>query len=497
SFAGMGTHTLIYGFGILLSRAVSFLLLPIYTRFLTPADYGIIALIDMTLDVFAILAGAQLALGVFRFYHKAETEPDRNAVVSTALVSLGISYAAVGAIGFAMSPYLADWILGSQENVHLFRIASVGLALGSLMTVPMAYARVRDLSRFFVVVNLAKLLIAATLNIWFLVGMGLGPLAVFLSSAITNGLVGIWLTIWVVRRVGFRISRDATKDLFRYGVPLLGMSAATFVATFGDRFFIQAHWDEAVVGIYNLGYQFGFLVAMIGFIPFEQVWAPKRFEVARRSDRDSIYARTFIYVNLVLVTLAVGISVYVHDVLRIMAEASFWPAADFVPLIVLAYVFQCWASVQDIGILVRERTVYLAAANWVAAGVAILGYWALIPRWGIWGASYATLLAFFCRWALTYWLSQRLWRVRYSWWPVLQLSMLGAATVFLAVRFSPEPFLSSVGFRSAMVGLYFVAVWYSGILTRTEKATLLSMARGVVGQLAVLARRRGGASQSS
>ena len=87
---GVVRHTLIYGLGTLLQKGVSFLMLPLYTRLLTPTDYGILALIDMTLDVISIGAGAQLAYAIFRFYHKADTEAERHTVVSTVFVALTV-----------------------------------------------------------------------------------------------------------------------------------------------------------------------------------------------------------------------------------------------------------------------------------------------------------------------------------------------------------------------------------------------------------------------
>ena len=76
----VGKHALIYGLGIVLSRAVSFIMLPIYTRYLTPSDYGVMELIGMTLDVISMIAGAQIALGILRYYHKAQHVVEKQAV---------------------------------------------------------------------------------------------------------------------------------------------------------------------------------------------------------------------------------------------------------------------------------------------------------------------------------------------------------------------------------------------------------------------------------
>src|SRR5204862_2653322 len=90
----IGRHGLVYATGILLSKAVAFVMLPVYTRYLTPADYGVLQLIDMVVEVASIVAGSRLGAGIFRYYHKAETERVRRAVLSTALIVIVTCYAA-------------------------------------------------------------------------------------------------------------------------------------------------------------------------------------------------------------------------------------------------------------------------------------------------------------------------------------------------------------------------------------------------------------------
>src|SRR5207248_3177067 len=180
-------------------------------------------------------------------------------------------------------------------------------------------------------------------------------------------------------------------------LPLIGTPFATFIVTFADRYFLQRAGTIGDVGIYSLAYQFGFLLAAIGYIPFEMVWEPMRFEIAKRTDRDEVFARGFLYMNLVLITTAVGLSLFVPDVLRVMTTPAFYSAADLVSVILIAYVLQGWAQIQDIGILMSEKTVYSTSANWAAALVALAAYALLIPRYHGMGAAVATAIAFATR----------------------------------------------------------------------------------------------------
>src|SRR5438093_3222037 len=200
------------------------------------------------------------------------------------------------------------------------------------------YLRVKHRSLMYVGVNLAKLLIGLAFNVIFLVGLGLGVRGIFYSSLIANVTVAVVLAACLVRDVGLRFSRPAASDLLRYGIPLIGTQFATFIATFGDRYFLQGVSNVSAVGIYALAYQFGFLLASLGYMPFEAVWAPARFEIAKRSDHDDVLARGFIYMNLLLISSAVVLTLFIGDILRIMTTPPFYGAAALVPLILVAYV---------------------------------------------------------------------------------------------------------------------------------------------------------------
>jgi len=477
---GIARHAVVYGAGIIAGKGMAFLMLPIYTRFLSPADYGVMALISMTLDVISIFAGAQLAHGIFRFYHKAETDRERNAVVSTAFVSVVVGFGAVAMLVVGLAPFLSSLLFGSGEHVTLIRVAAAGLFTQSLVGVPFAYARVRDRSGLFVGVGFFSAMLGAAFNVFFLAVMGLGVLSIFLSATIANTVVGVGMSAWVLRQVGFGFDQRAVRDLLRYGLPLVAMQVATFIATFSDRYFLQALGDEAAVGLYNLAYQFGFLLVTLAFIPIETVWGPRRFAVAQHPDRDRIFAESFVLLNIPLLGLALAFSLYIGDVLRVMTTPAFHEASALVHLILVAYVLQAWAGMQDIGILVKERTEFLTLANWVSAGVALVSLWFLVPRYLGMGAAAAAVVALGTRWALTYLLSQRLWRISYRWGPVLRLSTAALVLATLGGLLPPLPLLASLAVRLPLLGLFALFVWFGGVLLPEERDRLRALVRSGV-----------------
>ncbi|HMC55218.1 MAG TPA: oligosaccharide flippase family protein [Gemmatimonadaceae bacterium] len=484
--ARMGRHTAVYLAGILIGRAVSFVMLPFYTRFLTTADYGVMQLVEMTLDVIAIIAGARIASGIHRYYFKAETEEQRNAVLATSAVLIGVSFVAFGLwTGFLAEP-LTVLVLGSAKYTKLLQIAAVTFALQALILVPMAILQLEKRSVLLTGITTLKLCVQLTLNIVLLAGMRLGVEAVFISTLVANLVIGVVLAWIVYRRMKFTFSPTAAHSLLAYGLPLVGTQFASFFVTFGDRYFLRVHADVSSVGLYSLAYQFGFLVGAIGYAPFAMVWEPTRFQIATRPDRDALYSRAFQFMNLILLPASVATALYVRDFINVMSAPEYHSAYQIVPLILIAYMLQSWGYFQEVGILIRERTGFVTLANWLAAFVAFVAYETLIPRWFGWGAAIATVLSFLVRWIVTYMMSQRLLPVRYDWKPIWRMLAVSTAVVAVGILLPYPGIVASVIIRTALFIAYLWLIWHLGFIPAEEKSKIRRLMRSPRTEIASL-----------
>jgi O-antigen/teichoic acid export membrane protein len=232
---------------------------------------------------------------------------------------------------------------------------------------------------------------------------------------------------------------------------------------------LQRTWGEDAVGVYHVAYRFAVMLPLIASAPIARVWGPKRFEIAKRDDRDFLLSRGLLYQILAIAAGYLCISLFVGDVVRLMTTPQFYGAAAIVPVVMLAYIFNIMAGNQDIGILVSEKTRYLFVIDWIAAGTAMTGFLLLIPSFGLMGAASATVVAYVVRWGLIYLVSQRLWRVNYQWAPILKVALFTAVPLAGAylVRFE-NPWVSFAS-RVGWVLVFFGAVWWGGLLTERER----------------------------
>lgn len=469
---------MIYGIGMMLSRAVSFLMLPIYTRYLTTADYGVLQLLDMTLDISYILFTAGMTAGLGLFYYQTHSQQERADLVRTAFaLEMGLTLLGSTALLLA-APLVWDYGLRGAGTTELVRITAINFFLQMLAAVPSFLLLIQQRSGAIITINLVRLLLQVSLNIFFVVGLREGVRGILFTGLIVNSIHGIGLSIWMLRTMRGRIRMEIVRRLRRFGLPFQVSAAGSFILSFGDRFFLQSSRGASAVGLYGLAYQFGFLLHQLSTEQVLKAWNPQRLQLLNEpeEERNARYARGFHYFNLVLITVATGIGVFVRPVIEIMTTAPFHPAARIVPIILAAYVIQSWGEATQFGIGVSQKTKYYSYATWAAVLVVLVLYATLIPWLGGYGAALATLAAFIVRFALNYRWSQRLWPVRYVWGPNLRLTLYGVGAVAAAYASPAENIALELGLGVVLITAYAALSWVT-VLNSEDRRLFAGIAR--------------------
>jgi O-antigen/teichoic acid export membrane protein len=457
----LGSNTIAYGIGALLNRAASFVMLPIYTRNFLPSDYGLLQLLDMSVEFTAHLVSAGMGSAVLRTYFKTDDPRERSRIATSGWALVILLHLGGMLLLFAAAPFISHTVLRGAGSVGLVRLAALSFAAASLPIIPLIVLQAQQRASLFVTASTGKLLTQLVLNSYFIIVMGWGPRGVILSTLISNLALGVPLSIWLLTRDGRGFSRTLWSELLRFALPLQIGLVAMFIMAFGDRWFLEASHDLVAVGIYGLAYQFGFLLSNLTTAPFLQAWNPQRFQITSlpRAERDETYNEGFWYFNLLLCVGAVGIGLFSRPVLTLVASPAYWGAADLIPLLVLAYMIQAWTNTVHFGIEVSGRTKYSSRANWIATAAILALYALLIPRFGMWGAAIATVLGFLVRFACVYVYAQRLWPVSYRWFPIFRLTLLACLALACGSLLRGSSLLRQVGGSSLILSGFLAVIW--------------------------------------
>lgn len=477
----LGKQSAIYGAGIIVGKLASFIMLPVYTRYLTPADYGVLELLSMTIDVIGMIAGIGIGAAVFKFYSDAEDTAAKNQVIGTAGISAAVLGAVTAALGLLFAPLITRVVIGEGADPLYLRIFLLTYLFQTCEHVPMMLLRARQHAGRVVTLNVVRLVLNLSLNILFVVHFRMGVLGVLLSGLITGSVMSTGLTAYLLRQVGLRFSVRRFREMVRFGSPMVLWTLGSFVLVFSDRFFLKHYVGTAEVGIYALAYKFAFILSALAFNPFDMVWDPHRYEVAKRSDAKEVYARVFLYLNVVVGLGALGISLFVRDFLSLMSDPAFVPAYRIVPLLLLAQTFSHAVSYCTLGLFVTSNTRALGRIAFLAVVSTLALNFLLVSRFGIVGATWATVIAYALRFFWTYRSAQRHYPIRYGWGAIGRLyAILGVA---VALRWTLQPnHLSGSLAWSTLLMLAAAALVYRLILGSAERDWVRSFfARSRVG----------------
>jgi O-antigen/teichoic acid export membrane protein len=415
-------HFITYGASIYLSKLIGFFMIPVYTTYLTPADYGVLELLDLIMYVVNMIVGLGLINSIIRFYSDCKTDGEKSEVISTAFFYVLLAAICVNGVLVAFSGPISRLIFSSHEATagpeqlsFFVKIVACSGILDILAGVGISYLQSEKKSIIFTIVSVTRFLIAVTLNIVFVVGLKLGVVGVLYSQIIAAAFACAVMTWLMHEHLGRHISTARAMDMVRYGAPLIVSSLSMFIIHFADRFFLERITGLAVLGIYSLSYKLAMVLPALLYGPFEMIWNAQMFDLYKKGEDGH---KTINYINKYMLVgslwVIVAYALCVKDLVYIMAAPKFHEAYRAVPPLLLAFLFTGLTATSTVGILFAKKTVYRGLANVYGAIVALVGYYFLIHAYGYWGAVITTFLALLVRYVAGAYYSQRFYRIDYS-----------------------------------------------------------------------------------
>lgn len=477
---------LIYGLSSVAGRLVGFLMLPIYTRVLSPQEYGVRAMVTVGVDLVGMLCALGLITAMVRFYTGDDGTARHPEAISTAYLTAAAVLGTGVILACLAAPWLAVLILGDASYAPFLRLGLVALFFMNTMDLGLAYLRLRQRPGMVATVSFAILGLTLGSNIVFVVILRWGVAGILYGEIITYSLFSLLLARLTLRETGVRFSRALAVRMIRYGAPLTLMPLAWLLVNRSDGVFLTHYGSLAAAGVYALALQCAqvLLVTVIG--PFRDVWDPGQFEIARDPAGGRVYARMFHTFTITIVIAAFVFALGADDVIRLLAAPAFRDASSVVPLLLAAHVLTGVTLFFNSALLVKNRTVWLGGIALVTGVVNVAANAVLVPRFFATGAASARLLALLVMAALTWTIAQRLWPQRVDFAAPLKLIAFAAVALGIGSLLPDDHPLWSLAAKAALAVALLALGIRVGIIEREDVAGALRVVRRGIG----LVRRR-------
>jgi O-antigen/teichoic acid export membrane protein len=442
-------HSAVYGLGHILSRGIGFLLLPLYTNVLSTAEYGLVALVFTFIAFVNILFLYGLDSAFLRFYALEEDAEGKRRVLSTTFLLTAFTSILFFAVLFFLSDPLSRFVLGRSDIQSLLRMAAGILLLDTLSTFPYLLLRMEERSSRFILYRFVNISLNLGLNILLVAHLKKGVSGVFISNLIASAFTLVILLPVIWSRITPFVSIKLAKEFLKFGLPFLPAGLASMAMELIDRYMLSSMKGLEIVGIYNAGYKLGLFMLLV-VMAFKFAWQPFFLSMGRDESRaKKSFAAVLTYFLLAGSFLLLAVSFFVDDVVRLRLGGisvfgpEFWAGTQVVPVILLAYVLMGVYLIFLPGIYLRKKTQFVPLFTGAGAIVNVVCNLLFIPRWGMMGAAWATLLGYLIMAVLIYVTVQKFFPVRYQFARVLKILFV-AAILFGAGQWIGHSFASRV-----------------------------------------------------
>ncbi|HUF00937.1 MAG TPA: lipopolysaccharide biosynthesis protein [Gaiellaceae bacterium] len=424
----LGKHSAIYGLGGLVQRILAVLLLPLYTRYLSPSDYGKVETLIALTTVTGIVLRFGITSAFFRFYFDSPEPERRRLVLRTSFwFTMTMATAGLGA-GLALSGEISQVLFGSDADRELVMAAFVGLWAGMNYEQLTSLFRVEERSVAFVSASLANILLTIGATLVLVVALDKGPIGVVVGNFTGTLLVYAALVGYRREQLGLQLDRRLLREMNRFGVPLMPTALFLWTTNFSDRLFLVRLADTTEVGLYSVGVRLASAMVLL-LTAFRMAWPAFAYSIEDEREARRTYAYVLTYLVLLATWVATVLALLSPWVVDWIAAPAFAESSRVVGPLAFSTVAFAGYIVVAIGVGRARRTQF----NWVVTGAAAAVNVALnlllIPRYGMMGAAIATIAAYSTMFAGMAWWSQRIYPVPYQWRRVLTAASAGVALV--------------------------------------------------------------------
>ncbi len=403
-----------YGTADVMAQGINLLILPLYTSFLPPADYGALALLLLLSTLLKILFRVGLDSGFMRIHYDLK-DPQARARFAGTVSMFSAGLASCGFLLFWLfSPAVSLALFGSPEQTLWVRLVAFDLLASSFAFVPLTLLRIEERAVLFSTYSLVRHATNTVLKV-VLVIAGFGVTGVLVSDAAASVVLSVGLLGQLRPRAEWAFDWPPLREALRFGLPKVPHGLLVQALNLADRRILDSYVARAEVGIYQMGSNFASAMKF-PLSAFEPAWQPFVFDQARRQGGGREIGLVASRMGVLFVAVAVMLSMILPDLLRlVIRNTAYHGAAPVVPILILATLFQAFFQLSSIGISISKEARYYPMITGAAAGLNIgLNLW-LVPGYGVMAASWATVAGYALMALLGAWISGRLYPIPIDW----------------------------------------------------------------------------------
>jgi len=389
----LAKQTGIYTIGEIAPRIISFFLLPIYTNYLSPSDYGIINYTNSIVVFLYVLGALSLNSYVLRFYYGIKKEKEKKELIGNIYLFIGFINFLILAIAWLIVPLIIE-----KYNVKIpwkpyFQLALINNFLDGFSIIPLVFYRVKQKAKIFVKLSLGRALLQFLFTFFLIVVLKKGIIGNYLGKFFS---VFIYVFIyWIVikKEAILNINIKQIKEGLKFSLPLIPGALAFLILNISDRIILERYVSLFDIGIYSVAYTLAFALNMIiqsGYKAIEPEFykrfqQPGFFHFAKKIQSNFLF---------MIFTLAMFLTLFSQEIFKIMTSDDYFRGYLLVPVIIIGALMSGQNIIFQTILTAEKKTKIVGFTSLIGAGINLTVNLLLIPLWGIYAAAISSSISY-------------------------------------------------------------------------------------------------------
>ena len=407
----LSKQTVTYGFGKGIAKFFGLFLMPIYTRVLTPSDYGILSILGVSVFLLSTIFTGGLDSASGRYFFKVEEKKQKGSILFTSFIMRSLSFIFILALFLAV-PYFSSLLFQNKVNNLIVYITLILVPFGMLcgeQTQHFRYYFETWKYNLLIILRLSVNLACGVLFVLILRKGILGAQAALLASMLAFLVLSFPFHI---KNYYPKFNFDWAKIMLKYGIPLVPAGLAVWILSFADRFFLLHYSGTHDIGLYSIAIKLSSVLGLLAMAT-QMSYGPFALSIYKKPNARTVFSQSWRLFIVVGCSVSFLLSLFGKELVQILTPAEYHYGVIALPFLAFSIVIMQSVQFTGLGLSLAEKTKPFAYGAGIAALTNVGLNFLFIPRWSFLGAAFTTLVANIVYLAIVYLNAQRSYHIDY------------------------------------------------------------------------------------
>lgn len=467
--------SLVYGLGTIASKFIGFFLLPVFTSYLKPAEYGLFETFNVLFFLLTTIGSLGMDTAMIRFYYDSGEPRYRTLVVSSSLFLALAAGVILAGIGLAFSPAINAMLFDGVNHINILHVTMLAVVVSVVNTVQLALFQAKRQPGRYSALTFLRFTMMYGLSVFFLI-RGDSVYGLMISQLIAYSITLAFGFFFARNDFRLAISPKISKEMLVFSAPLIIGSVSIWLLSSSDRFFLLRLSTLNELGLYSLGSRLASIV-LFAVTAFQMAWP--QFAFSRANEENTAYtnARILTYYLFVGILLVIGVTLFTPEILRILATPSYTGAGSVVFLLSCSFLFYGCYVIFFIILSLTKKTLSILPVTIPPLIVSVALNYYLVPSMGGMGSAVASTSAYLLMATLTFAFTNRLLPIRYEWGRIIKMILVAGIIIFVGRIFPSDSLLINITVKTLLVLAYFAGLVAMRFFLPIELQTIKNIVR--------------------